>query len=157
MGAIRRREYWQAAGACIRQTADWELWAGYTFDRDVSDREGFRLFTQYAHRLVREHLKTHLWFAWAWNNNSDRPHYHALVGVMWGEPVNILVEDIRKHWTHGISYVTRYDPTKGGPEYMVRKHRHWDMNIACPRTGECKRRNCLYAPSPWPSFSSEGD
>lgn len=86
--------------------------------------------------------------------DNDRPHFHFLVSAIDEDPINLDPREIREFWGYGISEAEYYQPEKGAAFYMLRGHPGFDVALACPRTGRCKRRNCVYTNAPWPSAFS---
>ncbi len=138
---------------------EWEFFVGLTFARNVSEalaRDALRAWL----REVAIAAERHIMFSYVTGPQpeSGRPHFHVLLSFEGAEP---QMARAREAWTRSKFPTGRYDAKpyrgcesiiKSEVEYMLDgRHAEWDgPNLACPWTGECKRRHrCVVARSGW--------
>jgi hypothetical protein len=142
----------KATGDWLRDLYPWQVFSTLTFTGAVGAREAFEKFTWTAQSLAREGQPRHVALAWFGDYQARGAfHFHVLAAVIDGERRSLEPAEVERAWKWGDA---RAEPYAGGgaPHYGIDHHRHWDVNVACPRPVACRRRRgCVYAPGAWPS------
>ncbi len=139
-------------GDWIRTLFPWAVFATLTFRDEVHERQAFERFTWFAQRLARAGKPRHVALAWFGDFQARGAfHFHVLVASLDDRHGQIEPSETEEAWEWGDAKAERYQ-TGGAPHYGLRRHRLWDVNVACPRPAVCRRkRGCVYAPGPWPT------
>jgi len=156
---LRQRELATAADVMRRepqtqpQPSDWTHFADLTFTNDVPEGRAMEALRWWL-RALAKHSHTHVPYVFALGYQGNRRlHFHVLLAVAAHVPISVRWLD--RHWrlsdrVANFARVNVYDSTRDGVPYLANHNGHWDVNIACPRTPRCRRRNgCQEAPSSW--------
>ena len=151
-GALAHRAR-EATGDWLWSAFTWDVFITLTFSADaVSLRLAARRFKSFARRLAAKRLRRHVRIAWFVDlQRRGVPHFHVLLGALDEDPRRVELADMDGLWRWGDALARPYDG-RGAAFYGLRGHRHWDINVACPRPAACRRpKGCLFAPGPWPT------
>jgi hypothetical protein len=131
----------------------WDVFATLTFAGDeVASTFAVEEIKKFLRSVARDRIGGHFWYElFADLQRRGVLHFHVLLGALAGDPRRITPQDLDGLWRWGNVKADPYD-RRGAAFYGVHGHRHWDINVVCPRHPECTRRKgCLFAPGPWPT------
>ncbi len=136
----------------------WNWFLTLTFERNVDEETARQAHKIWAGMLARRVLHQHFSLGWVTDRQpSGRLHIHAVLGFFEpGVPVPSNPSVATTTWamlprrfatSAGHNDARLYDPTGKALEYMFLGHSGAEWNVACTRSGECKRRNgCACVP-----------
>jgi hypothetical protein len=142
----------KAAAEHLVHYAPWTWFCGLTFASPISESQAQKAFRVWRGQLAREVIKSHFRYGVSSDRQvCGRPHFHVLVAVppIWTTP---LEPGWARHVWLEIPFPTQtafadwYDPERAGAKYMAEGHESTIWDIACPRTGDCKRSKCALDP-----------
>lgn len=153
----------KAAVATVREFGDWKWFVSLTFREDVREEHAKRALRWFLGHLAREVFGCHFKFARVMDRQpSGRWHFHVLIETPPGQPVpdpslalDVWERRAPSNLCTGLSKpkcndAKLFDWRQHHIAYMFLPHSGHEWNQACPRTGDCARRNgCAVAGIGW--------
>jgi hypothetical protein len=154
--SVARPTLREVAGDFIETYATWSYWGTVTFPKPLSREAAFTSFTRFIRHISREMTRQHIHVAWTVESHRVEGHHvHFLLAA---PPTGLTSREvnaaIRSHMGRGRTDLHAYDPTRAveprrGAAYYIAKTDRWNVNVVCPRTGDCKHRICAVALTHW--------